>query len=112
MPHPSDTPAESRFTENLLHVMHGRRSRLERSDLQQRAEKYSAGEMKGLCTELKDAMGMLLGQWFVLQDYISSMEDCDRHCKMARCLLQWRARRIYLYHTEIQKMLSGLNPYL
>lgn len=111
-PHPSDTAAEARFTENLVQVMHGRNSRLEKEQLQQRAQKYTAGGMNGLCTELKEAIGTLLGQWYVLQDYISDAKDCDRHIKMARCLLQWRARTIYLYHTEVQKMLSGLNPYI
>lgn len=111
MPPPSDTPAEVRFTENLVQVMHGRNSRLEKEQLQQRARKYNAGG-PDLCTELKHAIGVLLGEWYILQDYISDARDCDRHIKMAQCLLQWRARRIYLYHTEVEKMLNGLDPYI
>ncbi|KAG2125360.1 uncharacterized protein EDB93DRAFT_1258224 [Suillus bovinus] len=65
-PHPSDTAAEARFTENLVQVMHGRNSRLEKEQLQQRAQKYTAGGMNGLCTELKEAIGTLLGQWTVI----------------------------------------------
>ncbi|KAG2114307.1 uncharacterized protein F5147DRAFT_770285 [Suillus discolor] len=111
MPPPSDTRAEVRFTENLVQVMHGRNSHLEKEELQQCVQKYTAGVLN-LCTEMKDAIGVLLGQWYILQDYISGTKDCDRHFRMAQCLLQWRARRIYLYHTEVQKMLSRLNPYI
>ncbi|KAG1896267.1 uncharacterized protein F5891DRAFT_1193273 [Suillus fuscotomentosus] len=111
MPPPSDTPAEVRFTENLVQVMHGHNSRLEKEQLQQRARKYNAGR-PDLCTELKHAIGVLLGEWYILQDYISDARDCDRHIKMAQCLLRWRARRIYLYHTEVEKMLNGLDPYI
>ncbi|KAG2144306.1 hypothetical protein DEU56DRAFT_754356 [Suillus clintonianus] len=111
IPHPSNTPAVVQFTENLVQVMHGHNSHLEKEQLQQHAWKYNAGG-PDLCTELKHAIGVLLGQWYILQDYISDARDCDRHIKMAQCLLQWCACRIYLYHTKVQKILSGLDLYI
>jgi hypothetical protein len=111
VPHPLNTPAETRWTQNLVQVVHGRCSRMEKEELCERAMKHRAGKVEDLCAELRENLILLMRQWITLCDHISGMEDCDRHCVMAQCLLQWRARRIHRYHSEVQTMMIGLSPY-
>ncbi|KAG1860601.1 hypothetical protein C8R48DRAFT_590955, partial [Suillus tomentosus] len=110
-PRPLDTPAEARWTENLVQVIHGRRFRMEKEEVYERAKRHSSGGALDLCAELKEGLDVLLRQWAMLDEYVDGMEDCERHYVMAQCLLQWRARRIYRYHNEVHAMMTGSNPY-
>lgn len=90
-PQPLDTPAEARWTQNLIQVVHGRRSRMEKEEICKRAMKYSSGGAMDLCAELSESVDVLLRQWATLHSYVDGMHDCERHCMMAQCLLQWRS---------------------
>jgi hypothetical protein len=84
---------------------------MEKEEICERAMKYSSGGAMDLCAELSESVDVLLRQWATLHSYVDGMHDCERHCMMAQCLLQWRSRRIYNFHSEVRMMMMGLNLY-
>ncbi|KAG2088053.1 uncharacterized protein F5147DRAFT_542146, partial [Suillus discolor] len=59
-PRPLDTPAEVCWTQNLVQVIHGRRCRMEREEVYERAKKHSSEGVMDLCAELRESIDMLL----------------------------------------------------
>ncbi|KAH7903391.1 hypothetical protein BJ138DRAFT_1168197 [Hygrophoropsis aurantiaca] len=113
-PVPLDTPAEARFTANIVDVMHGRRLRQERCARMDRAKVWGEEGKAQLCAILKDEIIKQFAQWEALEAKINELDKsvCERHMVMARHLLQWKARALYCRRQEFSFIQMNIDPYI
>lgn len=82
--------------------MHGRQCHLEEETQARYAQMFAAANMDVILQEIQAAERKLMGNWNKLNEYVSCMQGCERHMVMAKCYVQWQARKIFSTIVERQ----------
>ncbi|KAF7981245.1 hypothetical protein HWV62_34615 [Athelia sp. TMB] len=111
-PPPLATPEETRFTQNLVDVMHGRCLRESRAREKARMEIGMARDEGELIKNLSDQVQQDLDGCLVLSSVVRDFKGCQRHLIMANHLLQWSARSVHSMNIELEAAQKGMSSYV
>jgi hypothetical protein len=100
----ADTPQELEYTDWLVEVMHGRWLRQENERNRERAMQLACHSAKEQKKILKREKALAMGEWEALASFLKGYRGGSREVKMAKHLLQWRARTVFDLFLLIERL--------
>ena len=108
---PATTSLEECFTKNMVDVLLGRCWRLAKVVRDERALRFTNGEVQGILHEIADVLVGCIHRWTKVVSRITGMEDSSRNRAMTECWLYWQAWDILADTKEVKVLKNGDNPY-